>query len=67
MVKAAMVNGVKHCPLCGAVSRVQESVYHRYVRIFCVECGLSTMDCKAELIDDLIQHWNNRVDEPEVE
>lgn len=53
---------LKPCPLCGGEADFQFSYYFRYARIFCKECGLSTLDFRADYDGkkNLIKLWNTR-------
>jgi hypothetical protein len=57
---------IKPCPCCGGEARVQFEVYGTWMRIYCVDCGLSTMSVPASQFDEArVQQladelWNKR-------
>jgi predicted RNA-binding Zn-ribbon protein involved in translation (DUF1610 family) len=52
---------LKWCPLCDFENvRLQETVHFQYVRIYCPNCGMSTIDKPAGERDQLIAYWNKR-------
>jgi len=52
------------CPCCGGEARVQFEVYGTWVRVYCVECGLTTMSAPCAYYDPTpaAELWNSRVE-----
>lgn len=57
-----MSEELKPCPCCGGEARAQFEVYGTWVRVFCVECGLSTMSVPTRNFDPTpaAKLWNAR-------
>lgn len=53
---------LKPCPCCGGIAKVQFEVYGKWVRVFCVKCGLSTLSvpCKYDDPTPAVELWNTR-------
>ena len=51
------------CPCCGGDAFAQFEVYGKWVRVYCVECGLTTMSHPCSSFDPTpaVEAWNKRV------
>lgn len=58
---------LKPCPFCGHKADYQLSYHFDYGRVYCPNCGISTMDYRADFgeITKAAEVWNKRVNEKE--